>query len=124
MLKIRKNIFETNSSSSHSLVICDKETWDKFLDGKLIFNVLHESNGYPAFCTWKEVKHYIKNRIKEIPYPDNWRDMNKQEMERYRNLKRKHALDFFEQTFYTVDELDKVSYNEETQEASLVYYFG
>ena len=124
MINIRKGTFETNSSSSHSLVVCNEETWLDFARGKLFYNVLHESNGYPEFCTWLDVKDYIKNRIKSIEYPENWRDMSNEELSRYEELKRRHRLAFFQETFYSIDELEEYDYDSDKQEASLTYYFG
>lgn len=44
MIQIRSNCFETNSSSTHSLIICDNKTWEKFIKRKLYYNVLsHEA---------------------------------------------------------------------------------
>lgn len=74
MFQIRLNCFETNSSSTHSLIICDDKTWKKFVKRKLYYNVLsheaiseHEDRsdwserhpfGYslPKFLTKKEYK--------------------------------------------------------------------
>lgn len=39
MIQVRHNIFETNSSSTHSLVIISKEDWKKFKNNKLILNL-------------------------------------------------------------------------------------
>lgn len=39
MVNIRLNMFETNSSSTHSLVVCDDDTWTKFLNGDLYINI-------------------------------------------------------------------------------------
>lgn len=36
--QIRKNVFETNSSSTHSITICSEEEWEGFKDGKLAVN--------------------------------------------------------------------------------------
>lgn len=33
MIKIRNNVFETNSSSSHSLTMCDATIYDKWREG-------------------------------------------------------------------------------------------
>ncbi len=124
MLKIRKNVFETNSSSSHSLVVCDNKTWNEFKEGRLFYNTLHENNGLPEFCTWLDIKDYIKYRINNVEYPENWRDMSNEELNRYEDIKRKHRLAFFQETFYSIDELEGYEYNEEKQEADLDYYFG
>ena len=37
MITIRRNIFETNSSSTHSLSVVSKEEWEKFKAGELYF---------------------------------------------------------------------------------------
>lgn len=38
MKQIRKAIFETNSSSVHSLTMCTKDEYDKWIDGELLLN--------------------------------------------------------------------------------------
>ena len=37
-VQIRKNVFETNSSSTHSLVICSKDLYDKFINNEAVFD--------------------------------------------------------------------------------------
>ena len=41
-INIRKNVFETNSSSSHSLVVATKKQKEDFEQGLLWFNVTHD----------------------------------------------------------------------------------
>ena len=36
-IRIRRNLFETNSSTTHSLTICTQEDYDKFKAGKLYY---------------------------------------------------------------------------------------
>lgn len=36
--QIRLGVFETNSSSTHSITICSEEEWEGFKDGKLAVN--------------------------------------------------------------------------------------
>ena len=123
MINIRKGVFETNSSSSHSLVVCNEETWLDFARGKLFYNNLHESNGLPEFCTLKDIKLHIRriynsvNRTKfaELDIDDEARK------DVYHGI---HELLFFEETFYSIDELEEYDYNSDKQEASLSYYFG
>lgn len=38
MRQIRRGIFETNSSSVHSITIVSKEDYDKWVDGKVCFD--------------------------------------------------------------------------------------
>lgn len=38
MIQIRRNVFETNSSSTHSLTICSKDEYQDWIDGKYYWN--------------------------------------------------------------------------------------
>ena len=38
MKQIRRGVFETNSSSSHSISICSESEFEKFEKGKLLYN--------------------------------------------------------------------------------------
>ena len=40
--QIRRGVFESNSSSTHSLQICTKEEFDKWVDGKLLLDSYDE----------------------------------------------------------------------------------
>lgn len=39
---IRQGVFETNSSSVHTITICTKEEYNKWIDGELIYDDLTE----------------------------------------------------------------------------------
>lgn len=36
---VRKGVFETNSSSTHSMIMCTGEEYQKFEDGEMLVNV-------------------------------------------------------------------------------------
>lgn len=38
MLQMRKNVFETNSSSTHSITMCTQDEYDAWANGKLLLN--------------------------------------------------------------------------------------
>lgn len=38
MKQIRQGVFETNSSSTHSLTICTEEDYNKFINGQLMYD--------------------------------------------------------------------------------------
>ncbi len=38
MKQIRREVFETNSSSTHSITICTAEEYEKFQDGEMMFD--------------------------------------------------------------------------------------
>lgn len=57
MFKIRKGIFETNSSSVHSISFCSKDDWEKFKSGKYYTDCNLEA----SFFTEEEVREIIIN---------------------------------------------------------------
>ena len=42
MYSIRRNVFETNSSSTHSLIICSDKTYNDWMDGKVVYDSYDE----------------------------------------------------------------------------------
>lgn len=42
MKQIRKNVFETNSSSTHSLTMCSEADYDRWVKGELMFDYWNE----------------------------------------------------------------------------------
>ena len=52
MISIRRNTFETNSSSTHSISVCTKDEWSKFLNGQIWFS---KESG--ALITKEEIKY-------------------------------------------------------------------
>ena len=78
MKQIRKNVFETNSSSTHTLAICTEDEYKDWQDGKLLFN------------KWNET--FIKDSIKIT------RQDKKEAEEYYTRYKRKYYKDWSELT--------------------------
>lgn len=64
MYKIRQSVFETNSSSTHSLILCSDEDYKKLNDGELFVE-----NKYSTNIVSKEERD---KQIKEIlsKYPE------------------------------------------------------
>jgi len=59
MRKIRKGVFETNSSSTHSITICNKDDYDKWIkDSNLLFNAntYGKFTNEPTFITKEQFK--------------------------------------------------------------------
>lgn len=52
-LQIRKGLFETNSSSVHTLTLCMKEEFDDFKNGDMLWDTWYENLCAPA-CAAKE----------------------------------------------------------------------
>lgn len=69
MFKIRKGLFETNSSSTHSLTMCPEEDYNKWRNDELFFNSWEEK-----FFTKKEMidsiiksGYYTEESISNFP---------------------------------------------------------
>lgn len=88
MKQIRKNVFETNSSSTHTLAICTEDEYKDWQDGKLLFN------------KWNET--FVKNSI-NITKQDR-----KEAEERYTTYKGKYYKDWSE---LTDSEREEYTYN-------------
>lgn len=71
--QIRRGVFETNSSSVHSLTMCSSEEYEKWENGKVLF-----WGEQDKFATKEEIIEELKNMRyswgnKELCYPDvNW----------------------------------------------------
>lgn len=93
MKQIRKNVFETNSSSTHTLAICTEDEYKDWKDGKLLFN------------KWRET--FVKNSIKITK-------QDREEAERcYTQYKGKYYKDWSE---LTGAEREEYTYNHIAQQ--------
>lgn len=71
--QIRRGVFETNSSSTHSITMCSGEEYDRWCSGKLLFWV-----GKEKFGTKEDIIEELKELTRwdnSLIYPDvNWDD--------------------------------------------------
>ena len=68
MIQIRKNVFETNSSSTHSMVMCVDSDYDKWVKGDVYYcNWSIKDAGFESgkFYSKAEVEEYFKGREDE-----------------------------------------------------------
>lgn len=87
MYKIRRNIFETNSSSTHSITICQKETYDKWRSGEVYYNPWREDGDVEGqfFSKDKVLEHldedFTIDELKDMEskYPDQFFEMLSEE---------------------------------------------
>ena len=61
MKVIRRGVFETNSSSTHSITMCTKEDYDKWENGELLLNKWDE-----CFITREEAIIKLRNDYKDL----------------------------------------------------------
>lgn len=100
MLNIRINTFETNSSSVHTLIMCSKSDYEKWINGELYLDVdKYADDHYKDFVTFEEAKDMDDN----FPYPDysknceEWYYFSK---EKYVDKRFLTSEEFFENVWY------------------------
>lgn len=76
MVQIRRGVFETNSSSVHSLTMCSGEQYEKWESGEVLY-----WKGRDKFGTKEDIIEELKTMryswSKELCYPDvNWENEN------------------------------------------------
>ena len=62
MIQIRNGVFETNSSSTHSIVMCMKEEYDKWVSGEVYLNEYWGD----SFSKFTDNKFVTKNEAIDI----------------------------------------------------------
>ena len=84
MRQVRRMTFETNSSSTHSLTICPKETYEKWIAGKLLYDDWNE-----GFVEAKELTPYDYEQAAEKyeaskgKYYKSWDELSEEEKKEY-----------------------------------------
>lgn len=74
MIQIRNNVFETNSSMTHSLVICKEDNFKKWRNGEVMFKF----DGQKFLDTNKAIKENAKHLRKNLKwYEESGRDYDK-----------------------------------------------
>ena len=88
--------FETNSSSTHSLTICPQETYNKWLDGKVLFSDWKEDFIEVGELTPRDYKEAgIKYEACKCKYYKSWNELGAEDRKDYtteyvlRNKKKK-----------------------------------
>ena len=89
MYTIRKHVFETNSSMTHSLVICENDEYDNWVES---YDSKDKENGY-LFCmdtsTFKPYEEAMEINVKELKkrLKDDYllEDVTEETIEKYAN---------------------------------------
>lgn len=99
MKQIRRGVFETNSSSVHTLTMCSEEEYEKWENGELLY---YQRDG--KFDTKENIIKNLKTSTwysGGLRYPDvNWEDDNEEVAEIFSEEGIKTYKDFFEYTDY------------------------
>ena len=105
--QIRRGVFETNSSSTHSITMCSGEEYDKWCSGNLLFWV-----GKKKFGTKEDIIEELKELTRwnnSLMYPDvNWDDdsvvadiFDSEETQTSDEFFDDEYLETFEETYHT-----------------------
>ena len=97
MIKVRAGTFETNSSSTHSIVICSKKQFDEWKAGKCFFNVDTQKFVVPDMSRVKEyekeaVEQYKRQRDND-PYSVSWAMLAPEDQKRYIDTHVQHRIE-------------------------------
>lgn len=109
MIQIRNGVFETNSSSTHSLVMCMKNDYDKWVNREVYLN---NEAGWSSYSGYKNKQFVTKEEAIDIitnnKYPPDIDlfTMNNDELEEY----------FKDNEIYTFDNYDNDYLESFTQE--------
>lgn len=85
MRQIRRNVFETNSSSTHTLAICTEEEYKDWQGGKLLFNKWNETFIKNSINITKQDKKEAEERytLYKGKYYKDWSELTEAEREEY-----------------------------------------
>lgn len=66
MKQIRRNVFETNSSSVHSITMCLEDIYDKWVNDEVYFydSTYKLPKGRDKFFTWDDMLEFMRNELK------------------------------------------------------------
>lgn len=65
MIKVRRNVFETNSSSVHSITMCLEDIYDKWMNDEVYFYDSHYKlpEGRDQFFTWEDMIEFMRESL-------------------------------------------------------------
>lgn len=128
--EIRRRVFETNSSSTHSLAICTEEEFENWKAGKVLFDRWGERFISPYQLSDNEKKdaalEYTENK-KE--YYKDWEELSNDQKEKwYSTYMKEHDLDdddgiTYDQ-FFDDDYLEKYCRGYTTPKGDKIVCFG
>lgn len=132
MRQIRRGVFETNSSSTHSITICPQETYDKWLNGTALYDDLNndfiEAEELTPYDYEQAGQQYEKYKGK---YYKNWDELSEAERKDYTSayvLKNKnhYGQDLLTYADWCVRHGDLAKYSERytTQHGDTIVVFG
>lgn len=109
MLKIRYGTFETNSSSTHSIIICSRKQFEEWKSGKCLFNPDSDTFYNPS----TKIEDYRKEAVEQYkrahdhdPYCKSWNELSSDLQQKYieAHVKYKIEAESYEDSRLTYDD--------------------
>ena len=85
MKSIRENVFESNSSSCHSLTLCSKKEYDDWSEGKSLFSHSNNELVYKSEL-YKKCLDTIQGRIQKLESKPDRSSFEKTSLEKFRGF--------------------------------------
>lgn len=126
MIKVRKAVFETNSSSTHSITICSKKDFDDWKAGKCFYNVETETfvqQDLSKVDEYREeaIQQYRSTRDND-PYSISWDSLPPEQQEKYIEAHVKYRLEQNQNSYYNMTYDHYRYYHKEGCEYSEVFF--
>jgi len=106
MIKIRRGVFETNSSSVHSLIICSKAEFEKLNRGELYIDTWSDELATREKVIEAVSKYFDREKLEAMDEDDFRAVIRDNGFETFDDLEG-NDLDYFEQE-YTTEHGDKI----------------
>lgn len=102
--QIRRGVYETNSSSCHSLTMCSEEEFNRWKDGELLFDTWEEVFVSANILTKDQKEEAAEDyELNKDEYAKDWNDLSDNAKEKYytsyakrRNLIKDHYNNYQE----------------------------
>lgn len=115
MKQVRRNVFETNSSSVHSITMCLEDIYDKWVNDEVYFydSTYKLPKGRDKFFTWDDMLEFMRNEL----------NVDEEDIKALIEAKENDDSEFTsilqDSDFYTADSYE--SYNEDCESYAEVF---
>jgi len=116
MIQIRQNIFETNSSSIHTLTVTDNDTYEKWINGELLYIDEDES--------WCLKNIDFNSEIENFVSKERAIDLYEQIVENEYHPSFEEIFKTYSQWYNSLDELSNYKANYTTKKGEKIVIFG
>lgn len=121
MIQVRNGVFETNSSSTHSIAICQISEFDKWKSGELWLDTgWYESNVDSQFLTKEQAIGLAENS--DFPPEVNLREVSNDDLDWH--LAKDYGVYSYEKYFDANDSLEYYEESYTTQHGDDIMVFG